>query len=140
MSQLLFPDIPVLLVEDSLFVRSMVRRMLRQVGLRNVTEVGDGEGALDALQTFSPELLLLDWHLPSLNGGQLLEIIRDPQISARTDLPVILFSGAPTKALIERAGKLGVTCFLKKPFSPSDLWKRMHALGFGDTNRQRHAV
>ncbi|PSC05810.1 response regulator [Alsobacter soli] len=127
----LFPDLPVLLVEDSGFVRALIRRMLRQVGLRNVTEAGDGEAALDALQTFAPELLLLDWHLPNLNGGQLLEIIRDPSISSRPDLPVIVFSGAPTKPMLDKAAKMGVTCFLRKPFSPNDLWRRMQALGLG---------
>ncbi|WP_460450093.1 response regulator [Alsobacter sp. SYSU BS001988] len=131
MSKISFPDVPILLVEDSLFVRAIIRRMLRQVGMRNVTEVGDGEAALEALQTFSPELVLLDWHLPHLTGGQILEIIRDPTISARTDVPVIMISGAPTKSLIERSAQLGVTHFLRKPFSPHELWTRLQAIGIG---------
>ena len=123
-----FVDVPALVVEDSGFVRMLVRDMLAQVGLRSVTSVGDVQSAMAALHRFSPRFILLDWHLPDHNASQLLHVLRDPGTSAYPDVPVVLISGLPTRQLVDDAASFGIVHLLRKPFSPRQLWQRLAAL------------
>jgi len=123
-----FVDVPALVVEDSGFVRMLVRDMLAQVGLRSVTSVGDVSSALAELHRFSPRFILLDWYLPDRNASQLLKVLRDPGTSAFPDVPVVLISGLPTRELVDDASGYGVVHLLRKPFSPRQLWQRLASL------------
>lgn len=123
-----FVDVPALVVEDSGFVRMLVRDMLAQVGLRTVTSVGDVQSALAALHRFSPRFILLDWYLPDHNASLLLQVLRDPDTSAFPDVPVVLISGLPTRELVDDAAGYGVVHLLRKPFSPRQLWQRLAAI------------
>jgi len=123
-----FVDVPALVVEDSGFVRMLVRDMLGQVGLRSVTSVGDVQSALSALHRFSPRFILLDWYLPDHNASQLLHVLRDPGTSAYPNVPVVLISGLPTRQLVDDAAAFGIVHLLRKPFSPRQLWQRLAAI------------
>lgn len=123
-----FVDVPALVVEDSGFVRMLVRDMLAQVGLRSVTSVGDVPSALSALHRFSPRFILLDWYLPDHDASQLLHVLRDPGTSTHPDVPVVLISGLPTRQLVEHAAAFGIVHLLRKPFSPRQLWQRLAAI------------
>jgi len=123
-----FVNVPALVVEDSGFVRMLVRDMLAQVGLRTVTSVGDVQSALAALHRFSPRFILLDWYLPDRDASQLLQVLRDPATSAFPDVPVVLISGLPTRELVDDAAGYGIVHLLRKPFSPRQLWQRLAAI------------
>jgi CheY-like chemotaxis protein len=123
-----FVDVPALVVEDSGFVRMLVRDMLAQVGLRSVTSVGDVSSALAELHRFSPRFILLDWYLPDRNASQLLQVLRNPGTSTFPNVPVVLISGVPTRELVDDAAGYGVVHLLRKPFSPRQLWQRLAAI------------
>jgi len=123
-----FVDVPGLVVEDSGFVRTLVRDMLAQVGLKTVTSVGDVQSALAALHRFSPRFILLDWYLPDHCASQLLEVLRDPARSVFPKVPVVLISGLPTRDLVDDAAGFGIVHLLRKPFSPRQLWQRLAAI------------
>ncbi|MFZ4531850.1 MAG: response regulator [Alsobacter sp.] len=123
-----FVDVPALVVDDSGFVRTQVRDMLAQVGLKSVTSVGDVQSALVALHRFSPRIILLDWYLPDHNASTLLHVLRDPGTSAYPDVPVVLMSGLPTRQLVDEAAGFGIVHLLRKPFSPRQLWQRLAAV------------
>ncbi len=120
-----FPNLPVLVVDDSPFARKIVRSMLEPVGIRQVVEAGDGGDALQRLAQFKPSLIILDWNLPVLGAKGVLDVLRDPKASSETDVPVIVMSASPTRRLINDAAERNVRHVLKKPFAPKALWQRI---------------
>jgi len=120
-----FPNLPILLVEESVFVRRTVRSMLEQSGLRHVIEAEDGTDALNRLTQFKPSLILLDWEVSGVSAAQILGLLRDPSRSTETCVPVIIMSATPTRKLVEIAAESSVRHILRKPFSPKALWQRI---------------
>ena len=120
-----FPNVPILLVEESVFVRRTVRSLLEQSGLRHVIEAEDGTDALNRLTQFKPSLILLDWEVSGVSAAQILGLLRDPSRSTETCVPVIIMSATPTRKLVEIAAENNVRHILRKPFSPKALWQRI---------------
>jgi two-component system chemotaxis response regulator CheY len=121
----IFPNLPVLVIDDSAFARRILRSMLEPVGIRQIIEAGDAEEALNRLAKIKPSLILLDWNLPTMSARDLLAILRNPAKSTDVTVPVIIVTAAPTMRVIEEADKQHVVHVLRKPFAPKALWKRM---------------
>lgn len=120
-----FPNVPVLLVDDSAFARRILRGMLETVGMRHVIEAVDGGDALDRMSKFKPSLIILDWNLPVLGAKEVLDVLRDPRASTETHVPVIIMTGHPTRRMVNEAAKRQVKHVLRKPFGPKMLWQRL---------------
>src|SRR5262249_40069738 len=58
----------VLVVDDNQFMRKVVRNLLVNVGVRTVYEAADGVSGLEAIRTFAPDIVILDWEMPLLDG------------------------------------------------------------------------
>jgi DNA-binding response OmpR family regulator len=115
----------VLLVEDEADIRELIRYSLVQGGFQ-VEEACDGAEALEKLQTFAPDLIVLDLMLPGMLGLEVCQRLR-----ARTDtahLPILVVS-AKSNASDKALGlELGADDYVTKPFSPRDLLMRAIAL------------
>ena len=113
----------VLLVDDETLVRTMTRTVLGFAGYQ-VVEAEDGVEAVEKFRSASPkiELALLDYHLPRMNGHEVLVQIRemDPK------LPAVILSGG----LHEGIGATGLdgVAFLHKPFQNDELLRVMRDL------------
>lgn len=66
----------ILLVEDSAPLRKGMARILASLG-HVVEEAGDGTEALSKLETIHPKLIISDWNMPNMDGGELLKTLRD---------------------------------------------------------------
>jgi two-component system cell cycle sensor histidine kinase/response regulator CckA len=108
----------VLVVEDNPITRKMMRVALESAGY-SVTEAGDGGAALAAASERPPDLIVLDYVLPDIDGLQLLVELR--REAGRPDLPALLVTGMVSRLgeLRAKAGEL--TEFLPKPIEPSRL-------------------
>ncbi len=130
----------ILLVEDDQDQVRLAMRALRKHGIaEEVDEVvvaGDGMEALDYLfgegphagrdTTTMPEFVLLDVHLPKVDGLQVLERLRDDE---RTELlPVILFSSSREE--VARGYKLGANSYVTKPANFDKFSEAMQYLGW----------
>src|ERR1041384_3566877 len=71
--------IDVLIVDDNQFMRKVVRNLLTNVGVRTVYEASDGVAGLEAIRTFVPDIVILDWEMPLLDGGEVARIINNTQ-------------------------------------------------------------
>ena len=116
----LAPEQPtVLLVEDHADFCDLVRRLLAREGY-HLAVAGNGRAALAYLQgarEHLPELILLDLHLPDMDGGQFRTLQRADPLLAR--IPVVLVSAADDVA--EEAAALGAVDWLAKPVSITEL-------------------
>jgi len=101
----------ILLTEDELFLSSLLQMKLEQEGFQ-VQRAKDGEEAMQILETFIPDLLLLDLILPKKNGFEVLESMRqDPRFSK---VPVIIISMLGQDTDIARGKSLGVIDYIVK--------------------------
>ncbi|MBI4119782.1 MAG: response regulator [Parcubacteria group bacterium] len=113
----------ILLVEDDIFLSSLLKTRLEKEGL-SVTHAKDGEEALAFLKDNKPDLILLDIILPKKSGFEVLqEIQSDPQLNKS---PVIIISNLGQDTDIETGKGLGaIEYFVKAKTSIDDLVKRV---------------
>jgi CheY-like chemotaxis protein len=115
----------VLVVDDSPYMRKIVRNLLLSVGVKDVREAGDGIAGLEAIRTFGPDVVILDWELPLLNGSELVRIVRTPGAFPTPDLPIIMLSSHSERWRVQEATRLGVNEYLVKPVSAQALCGRL---------------
>ncbi len=115
----------ILLVEDEDTLRRVMRDLLEQEGFA-ICEARDGAEALEQVDRFNPDLMILDLNLPNVDGYTVLTQLRS---HARTrDLPVLVLSARGDEDNEVRVLRLGATDFLTKPFRPRALAARLDAI------------
>jgi two-component system, chemotaxis family, chemotaxis protein CheY len=109
----------ILIVDDSGAVRSVVRKLLANLGYKNIDEASDGEAALEKISEQHVSLVISDWNMEPMSGKILLENVRANKQYA--NLPFIMMTADPSIERIVQAKKAGVTCFINKPFRAEEL-------------------
>ncbi len=104
----------ILIVDDSGFIRRLLRDILEKNGHSVVGEASDGEQAVRSFERMRPALVTMDITMPVLDGIQALEQIMDLDPEAR----VIMVSALGQEEFIERSLELGAKDFIVKPFQP----------------------
>ena len=115
----------VLVVDDNQFMRKVVRNLLVNIGIKKIFEAGDGIAALEAIRTVQPDLVILDWEMPMLNGPELVKIVRSPGVFPTPDLPIIMLTAHGERWRVVEAVRLGVNEFMVKPVSSKGLLDRI---------------
>ncbi|MGE5515882.1 MAG: response regulator [Bacteroidota bacterium] len=111
----------ILLAEDSVLMRSLVRDMLRPAGRFVVVDAADGTEALEILRRQPVNMVLSDWNMQPMNGLQLLHAMRaEPELAA---IPFVMMTGEQTPQTVTHAVAAGVAGFLTKPFGREQLAK-----------------
>ena len=118
-------SLKVLIVDDNAFMRKIVRDLLANIGIRHTAEASDGLAALEAIRAGMPDLVILDWEMPFLDGFEFVRIVRMPGVFPFSDLPIIMLSGYGGRENVLEAMRLGVNEFLKKPVSANALLQRI---------------
>ncbi len=112
----------ILLVEDALDLAQVIVRELEASGYR-VSHVPDGLSALQMLAGQPPDLVILDWMLPGINGLEVLRRLR--QVWA---VPVLMLTARSEEADRVLGLEVGADDYLTKPFSMRELMARVRAL------------
>jgi CheY-like chemotaxis protein len=118
-------SLTVLVVDDNQYMRKVVRNLLVNVGVKNIHEAVDGIAGLECIRAVSPDIVILDWEMPLLNGSELVRIVRSPGVFPVPDVPIIMLTGHVERWRVVEAMRLGVNEFLKKPVSAQALLDRM---------------
>jgi DNA-binding response OmpR family regulator len=102
----------ILVVDDEPEVRKLMEHFLIDKGYE-VRVAGNGREGLDALDTFTPDLVLLDMHMPELDGAEMLK-----QLAVRSPtLPVIMVTVNEDVETTSRLLQLGAADYVPKPFN-----------------------
>ena len=112
----------VLVVDDELGVQESLRLLLKQEF--EVTTAGDVDTALRAIETETPDLILLDLLMPGRNGMELLHEVDERGLR----IPVVVLSASKTVATAVEAMKRGAVDFITKPFEPEALRLKVRQL------------
>jgi len=124
----LLRDLDILVVDGNTYMRRLTRSMLISLGARSVAEAADGIAALEAIRTGDPDVMLLDWDVPLLNGMEVMRIVRSPNAFPRPSIPVIMLTNRASHAEVMQAMRAGVHEFLIKPTSPKALRDRLTSI------------
>lgn len=145
--------VTLLIVDDSLHIRRLVKTMLRAMGAHYVHEAKDINTALDILTAKPVDLVLTDWMLEDSTANTGMELVREIRrspIDRVAFVPVLMMTGHTERDNIERARDAGVNELLAKPFTAQTLAQRISALienprpfvrtraYFGPDRRRRH--
>jgi signal transduction histidine kinase/CheY-like chemotaxis protein len=105
----------VLLAEDNLVNQQVTQAMLEHLGL-DVSIAGDGEIAVELTRREAPDLILMDWHMPNLDGVAATRKIRDIERSeGLEETPIVMFTADTQKDNLAICMQAGVNDFLAKP-------------------------
>ena len=107
--------IRVLVVDDEDALRRTVQRMLEARGML-VTSVDGGPAALERIDADAPDVVLVDYMMPGMDGMQVIQRIKD----VRPDVEVIMMSASASLETAIAAKKAGAYYFLRKPFESND--------------------
>jgi CheY-like chemotaxis protein len=115
----------ILVVDDNPYTRKLLRMMLINLGAKTIYEAADGVSALDLVRTSDPDVMILDWEMPVLNGPQVMRILRSPGVFPKPALPTIMLTAHGQRERVAAAMQMGVNEFLVKPISPKALQDRL---------------
>lgn len=115
----------ILIVEDEEAIRELIRINLVAAGYAT-SEASDGAQALERAKSVKPDLILLDWMLPGLDGTDVLRHLRaDPTLAA---IPVLMLTAKSEESDVVLGLELGAADYVTKPFSNKVLVARIRAL------------
>jgi DNA-binding response OmpR family regulator len=114
----------ILLVEDAPFMRSIIRAMLVGFGVRRVLDASDGADGPDLIQSQRPDIVIIDRHMPVLDGLDMLRLLRKPK-SSDPHIPVIMMCSMPSRADVICLRDAGATEVVAKPLSAKMLYDRI---------------
>jgi len=122
------PILRALVVDDSRAMRSILRRNLEGRGFE-VVEAGNGREALDRLSLMRiPDLALVDWNMPEMNGIDFIAAVRsDPNYDR---MRVMMVTTETETEQVRRALNAGANEYVMKPFSTDVLNDKLALLGF----------
>ena len=115
----------VLIVEDEVAIVTLLRYNLEREGFR-VYSTGDGEEAITMVKEYKPDVIVLDWMLPSMSG---IDICKQLRWSTDTKgIPIIMLSARGEESDRIRGLDAGADDYIVKPFSPAELVARIRAI------------
>jgi DNA-binding response OmpR family regulator len=116
----------VLVVDDDPVIADLVAFRLGRLGLQ-VSVESDGEAGLAAARQLHPDLVVLDWMMPRMNGLEMCAALRAEADEELSRTPVLLLTAKAQEPDLERGFAAGATDYIVKPFSPRELATRVTA-------------
>ena len=118
----------VLVVDDDYYMRNVIRSLLQANGIKTFYDAADGLTGLESIITLNPDVVILDWDMPDINGGEFMRIVRSPLTFPMPAVPVIMLTGHVEREKVIEAVRLGVNEFLCKPVSAKAIFERIVAI------------
>ena len=107
----------VLIVDDSLYMRTVIKDALAQAGYEVVGQAGNGESAIDMALELDPDLITLDNILPDMLGLDVLNVLKEESLEAK----VVMISAVGQESVVEEGIRRGASKYLVKPFTSEQL-------------------
>jgi two-component system chemotaxis response regulator CheY len=117
----------VLIVDDDQSMRKLLRTMLAAIGVNvsNVVEASDALDGLEAIRLHLPDLIIVDWQMPVIDGSQFVRMVRTSGDCPIPGVPIIMLTGHGEGWRVKEAARIGVHEYLLKPVSIKALQDRI---------------
>ena len=114
-----------LVVDHSRITRSTVKDALNGIGIRAIVEIEDAERALRHAEHHPVDAIIVDYEIPGVNGAEFVWRLRRSPNERTRQIPVIMVSDHADQSRVQIALDAGVSEYLAKPFSQTDLYTRL---------------
>ncbi|MGF1639762.1 MAG: response regulator [Rhodospirillales bacterium] len=121
-------DVSVLIVEDSIVVRGLLRWTLRSAEAGAIREAANGDAAMRVLETYSPDVILYDWRTPTVEALRFVREVRDPESGGSPFTRIVVMSRCCRCRQVLAARDAGIDEFLVKPLSRAELLAGIRAV------------
>lgn len=118
-----YKDLTVLIVDDFVTMRRIVKKILRDLDFQNIIEAEDGSAALDVLKSTKVDLIVSDWNMPRMSGLELLKLVRSTD--SIKEIPFLMVTAEAQKENIIEAVKAKVSNYIVKPFTVATLEEKL---------------
>lgn len=118
-------ELSFLVVDDSLYMRKLIRTLLAGYGVRSVSEAESADAAMDSIKGNLPDIVLCDWEMPGRSGISLLDQIRGSKQKELRFLPFMMVSGHSERSRVQTARDHGANDYLVKPISAATLYSHI---------------
>lgn len=119
--------ITCLIVEDSAVVRKAIRRIIQDFSFDEIHETENGLEALDFCKKGFPNVIILDWNMPVMNGLEFLQALRKLEDGHKPK--VIFCTTENTLSHIQKALMAGADEYIMKPFDKSIIQEKLEQVG-----------
>jgi len=123
-----FKELRVLVCDDNLQIRALVKQCLKAFGIKYVFEANDANQGFQEILDHDPDLVITDWNMPAGDGIDFVHHIRHSPKSPNPYVPIIMLTGYTELDRVKTARDEGVSSFLAKPVSADSLYKRLVSL------------
>ena len=106
----------VLVVDDSNFIRMVVKKYLRKIGYENTVEAANGREAVEIYKKESPDIIFMDYVMPLMTGYEALQEIR----LVDEKVPVVMFTSVSDQNVVEECKALGISGYIIKPLTAEE--------------------
>ncbi len=136
-----YTKLRILVIEDEDFTRQLIRKILKDIGVRSVAESPNGkEGLLELLRT-RPDIVFCDIHMQLMDGRQFLQSVRALKIAEMAKTPVIFLTADAEMTTVKFAKEHQVNGYLVKPISLNKLRDAINMVASSsDVLRQRYGL
>jgi two-component system chemotaxis response regulator CheY len=120
----------ILIVDDSSPMRSVIKKTLEASGFNigRFFHASNGENALEVLKKEWIDLVLTDYHMPDMNGIELIHGMKKDEILSA--IPVVVITTEGSQKRVKEFFEEGAIDYIKKPFAPEDIMRKLnHILG-----------
>lgn len=120
--------ITVMVVDDNSHMRSLLKELLKSIGVNEIREAADPGDAFEMMRTSPIDVLLVDLSMPMIDGVEFVQMIRTSDDSPNKFLPIIMVTGHSERSKVEAARDAGVNEFLVKPINAKSLLMRFQSV------------
>ena len=119
-------ELRILIVEDNVHFRTLLRTILQHLGVKEIRETSDGSEALRMLEDFPADLAIVDWKMDGMDGLECIRRIRRDGNPETRHIPVLMVTGYGDDPMPAQARDAGANDLLVKPISPKSLMKSLY--------------
>ena len=123
--QITWDSITCLVVDDDKFSRTFIKTALYQIGIKNAKEAANAPEAIEILNSFKIDVILLDQQMPNKSGLEFARELKSGNLKDTENIPIIMITVDTKEKTVLDAKALGIQEYLVKPISPLALKKRI---------------
>jgi two-component system, chemotaxis family, chemotaxis protein CheY len=117
--------ITVLVIDDNTHMRSILKELLRAVGVQDIKEAADPVEAFELIKSVPIDLVLVDFSMPIIDGVEFTQMVRTSSDSPNPYIPIVMITGHSERSRVNAARDAGVNEFLVKPVTAKSLMDRI---------------
>ncbi|MFI3253165.1 MAG: response regulator [Eubacteriales bacterium] len=114
----------ILIVDDALFMRKVIRDLLIEHNYTDLIEAGSGKEAVEMFNEHRPDLIIMDITMPAFDGIETIKVIR----KIEEEVTILMCSAMGQESMVKEALKLGAKDFIVKPFKQERMMQAIKKL------------